>query len=112
VRLTPNGTPCACRSISRCSSTAPLAGGTGLYFAGDTVPLQVAPVAWSKETCSRLPVRVWKEMMDAHYPDTVWLCLRRDVVDRLNDYKSRNGIPTWDQAMESALDAADEVVSK
>ena len=42
-------------------------------------------------------------MMDEHYPNTAWLCLRRDVFERLHQYKTDRGIPTWEQALESML---------
>ncbi len=51
----------------------------------------------------KLPVRVWKEMMDIYYPNSAWLCLRRDAFDRLHEYKMRHGIPTWEQALEKLL---------
>jgi hypothetical protein len=25
-----------------------------------------------------VPLKVWKDMMDAYYPNIAWLCLRRD----------------------------------
>ena len=51
----------------------------------------------------RLPVSAWKKMMDAYYPNTAWLCLRRDVFERLHQYKMERGIPTWEQTLESML---------
>ena len=34
--------------------------------------------------------------MDLYYPNSAWLCLRKDVFDRLSRYKSRQGLPTWE----------------
>jgi hypothetical protein len=65
--------------------------------------LQVAQISWEKETTFRLPVRVWEEMMQRYYPNSAWLCLRKDVFDRLYQYKSRNGVPTWEQVLENLL---------
>ena len=48
----------------------------------------------AKEAKFRLPQKVWRELIDSYYPNTAWLCLRRDVFDRLNQYKMRRGIPT------------------
>ena len=42
-------------------------------------------------------------MMDHYYPHSTWLCLDRDVFDRLLRYKAGNGLPTWEQAIESLL---------
>jgi hypothetical protein len=65
--------------------------------------LQIEQIPWSQECAFRLPVRVWKEMMQRYYPNTAWLCLRKDVFDRLHQYKMQRGIPTWEQALESIL---------
>jgi hypothetical protein len=70
-----------------------------VFFEVTDGPLQVAQVPWEKETDFRLPVRVWKEMMDHYYPNTAWLCLRKDMFDRLHRYKRQHGLPTWEQAL-------------
>lgn len=70
--------------------------------------LQVAQISWEKEAAFRLPVAVWKEMMDLYYPNSAWLCLRRDVFDRLYRYKVGRGFPTWEQTIEGLLPAAKE----
>jgi hypothetical protein len=78
-----------------------------VFYAGEGGELQVAPISWEKEAMFRLPVRVWKEMMDHYYPNTTWLYLRRDVFDGLRRYKSRRGLLTWDQTLESLLQTAE-----
>jgi Family of unknown function (DUF6084) len=86
--------------------------GTVFYEALDGA-LQVGQISWETEAKYRLPVRVWKEMMDIYYPNSAWLNLRRDVFDRLSEYKRRRGIPTWEQALEeilSAVEARDEEI--
>ncbi len=74
-----------------------------IFYANSEGALQVAQIPWSKELAYAMPVRVWKEMMDAHYPNTAWVCLRRDVFERLHQYKIERGLPTWEQAMENLL---------
>jgi hypothetical protein len=81
--------------------------GTAFYKGGDAA-LQVAQVPWDREANFRLPVSVWKKMMDAYFPNTAWLCLHRDAFNRLYEYKVRHGIPTWEQAIERALAAEDK----
>ncbi len=76
--------------------------GTVFYSAGDA-PLQVDQISWSKEAAFDLPVGVWKQMMDEYYPNTAWLCLNREVFDRLHQYKIDRGLPTWEQTLESML---------
>jgi hypothetical protein len=74
-----------------------------VFYATEDGSLQVAQISWEKEARYRMPVRVWKEMMNLYYPNTAWLCLRKDVFDRLYRYKVRRGIPTWEQTLESML---------
>ena len=75
--------------------------GTVFYADADDV-LQVAPISWEQETRFKLPVKVWRDMMDSYYPNSVWLNLRRDVFERLYQYKTQHGIPTWEQALEES----------
>jgi hypothetical protein len=82
--------------------------GTVFYAAADG-SLQVAPIPWEKEARFRLPVKVWRQMMDSYYPNSAWLCLRRDVFERLYQYKVRRGIPTWEQALELVLPVEEAV---
>jgi hypothetical protein len=77
-----------------------------VFYADQTGALQAAPISWAKETRFRLPVRVWKEMMEAYYPNTAWLCLRRDVFDQLHRFKVEQGMPTWEQTLEVLLAAS------
>jgi hypothetical protein len=80
---------------------------SGTAFYETDAGLQVAQISWDKETRFRLPVLTWREMMDIYYPNSVWLNLRRDVFDRLNLYKMRRGMTTWEQALESLLPSPD-----
>jgi Family of unknown function (DUF6084) len=78
--------------------------GTVFYAAADG-NLQVAPISWEQEAKFRLPQSIWREMMDAYYPNSVWLSLRRDVFERLYQYKMQQGIPTWEQLLENMIPA-------
>jgi hypothetical protein len=65
--------------------------------------LQVSPIAWNSEARYRLAVGTWREMMEFYYPNSAWVCVRRDVFERLYDYKVQHAIPTWEQAFEALL---------
>ena len=84
--------------------------GTVFYTHGSQ-SLQAAPISWDKETRFSLPVKVWHDMMDTYYPNSAWLRVRRDIFDRLYEYKVRHGIPTWEQALERMLEAEEAVRS-
>jgi hypothetical protein len=81
-----------------------------VFYMGAEGTLQVAPISWDKESKYRLPVKVWKDLMDAHYPNSAWLSLRRDSFERLQQFKTREGIPTWEEALDRALAGLPEAV--
>lgn len=81
-----------------------------VFYADDNEHLQVAPISWEKEAKFKLPLKTWKDLIDQYYPNSAWLYLRRDVFDRLYQYKVRHGIPTWEQVIERVLAATEETV--
>jgi len=72
--------------------------------------LRMAPISWDKETRFRLPLKTWQDMMDLYYPNIAWLSLRRDVFERLHEYKVRHGILSWEQTIEKILAEAEDTV--
>lgn len=84
---------------------------SGTVFYRGRTGLQVVQIPWDREATYRVPVRVWKDMMDVYYPHTAWLCLRRDVFERLYEFRARHGIPTWEQTLERMLGLTAEVKS-
>ncbi len=70
-----------------------------IFYENETGGLQAVQISWEKEAGYRMPVRIWRQMMDAYYPNAVWICLRRDAFERLYAYKTRHGIPTFDEAV-------------
>ncbi len=67
--------------------------------------LATARIGWNAEATCRLPVRVWKEMMDHYFPNSAWLRVRRDTFDRLYAYKARHTLPTWEATLDALLPA-------
>jgi hypothetical protein len=76
---------------------------SGTIFYPGPMGLQIAQIPWDRAATYRLPVRVWKEMMDLHYPGTAWLCLRREVFERIEEFRARHGISSWEQTFERML---------
>jgi len=74
-----------------------------IFFAAETGGLQVEKISWEKEASYDLPLQIWRDMMNAYYPNTAWLCLRRDAFDKLYAYKLRHGIPTFEQVLETVV---------
>jgi hypothetical protein len=80
-----------------------------VFYAGAEGRLQVAPISWDKEARFKLPVKVWRDMMESYYPNSAWLCLHKDAFDRLYEYKVRHGIPSWEEALERILPVEETV---
>ncbi len=83
-----------------------------MFYEAAGAGLQVEQIPWDREAKYRMPVRVWREMMDLYYPNSAWLCLRRDVFEKLSQYKMDRGIPTWEQALESIIPAPEQTAQR
>jgi hypothetical protein len=74
-----------------------------VFYSADDGRLQTARLSWELEAEYRLPVAVWRETMDHHFPGTAWLRLDRESHDRLVAYKSRRALPTWAAAIDELV---------
>lgn len=83
-----------------------------VFYRGETGALQVVQISWEKEARFRLPVRVWREMMDHYFPNTAWIRLHKDTFDRLYNYRLRKGLLTWENTLENLLQASEEEVER
>lgn len=83
---------------------------SGTVFNKSAAGLSAAPVSWSEEASYRLPVRLYRDMMDLYFPNTGWLRLRRETLDALQCYKSERALLTWDETFEQLLKEAGEDV--
>lgn len=83
-----------------------------VFYRSETGALQVARISWEREAKFRLPVGVWRDMMDHYFPNSAWLRIRKDTFDRLYEYRSRNALLTWERTLESLLKASEEGVGR
>jgi hypothetical protein len=84
-----------------------------LLFSGSVFSLadgrmSVTQVPWSKEASYRLPIAIWREAIDAHFPNSSWIRLTSTAMDELLRYKMRKALPTWEAAVLALLDEAAE----
>ncbi len=80
---------------------------SGTVFYAGSAGLQAAQIPWTKEAQCRLPIELWKRMMDRYFPNSAWVRVHRDIFDRLYRYRIREGLPTWEAALERLLLAAE-----
>ncbi|MFF1791996.1 DUF6084 family protein [Kitasatospora sp. NPDC058243] len=78
---------------------------SGTAFAGPG-GFQVTPVAWDQEAAVRMPVKVWREAIDAHFPGCGWLRLPADLMAELLAYRSRRALPSWEATVRELLGTA------
>ena len=76
---------------------------SGTVFATVDGRMQVQQVPWSKEITCGLPASVWREAIDAHFPDRAWVTMSRQTLDELVRFKTRHALPTWDDTLRALL---------
>ncbi|MGV9329538.1 DUF6084 family protein [Streptosporangium sandarakinum] len=79
-----------------------LFGGTVFARAGNG--FSVTQIPWHREARHRLPVGVWRELMDRYFPDSGWLRLNRGTLRALRRLKTERALATWDEAVELLLE--------
>jgi hypothetical protein len=76
---------------------------SGTVFSTTGGRLQVQQVPWSKEASYRLPVSVWREAIDVHFPNSAWIRMSLQTLDELQQFKTREALPTWDATLAALL---------
>jgi hypothetical protein len=76
---------------------------SGTIFSTADGRLSVQQVPWSKEANYRLPVAVWREAIDAHFPNSAWFRVSTHTCDELQRFKARRALPTWEATMLALL---------
>ncbi|MFD4573355.1 DUF6084 family protein [Streptomyces sp. NPDC058417] len=65
------------------------------------------PIPWHKESSFRMPVQVWRQMIEDYFPGTGWIRVRDDCLDALRRYRSAHALPSWEQVFTELLAAAE-----
>lgn len=83
---------------------------SGSIFTKGETGFAAQPVGWNKDVSFMMPAKVWQDVMDMYFPNSGWMKVRRDVMDRLIQYKTRQAMPSWEQAFETLLKEAGQDV--
>ena len=84
---------------------------SGTVFLKGARGFSVQQVPWDREDRHDMPVSVWRNLIEQHFPNTGWLRLNRDTVDALAGYRSAHGLLSHDEAITTLLERASEDVS-
>ena len=79
---------------------------SGTIFSTVDGRMSVQQVPWSKETSYRLPLSVWREAIDAHFPGGAWIRLSAHTLDELQRFKVSRTLPTWEATVLALLEEA------
>jgi hypothetical protein len=85
------------------SGTIFRAGGAG---EAGLAPFVVEPVSWDMEASYRMPATTWQAAMDQFFPGGGWVRLQRDTLDRLQAFRGRQAVTTWDETIDALLQLA------
>jgi hypothetical protein len=83
---------------------------SGTVFGLDGGHISVQLVPWSKECPCRIPVSVWREAIDVHFPNSAWIKMSTQTLDELQRFKNHRALPTWDATLQALLAAAADPV--
>ncbi len=83
---------------------------SGTVFSKRETGFSVAQVPWSNEARYALPARRWREVMDLYFPNSGWIRMRRDTLDALQQFKVRQAMTSWDEALTALLKSAEQEV--
>ena len=78
---------------------------SGTAFTG-AAGFQVEPVPWDREARCAMPVAVWHQMIEQHFPGCGWIRLPHDTMDALLGYRSRHALPSWEATVDALLEAS------
>lgn len=84
---------------------------SGTVFTRGQTGFSVTQIPWDREARFDLPVGVWRELMDQHFPGESWLRASRDTLDALAAYRSEHGLTSWDETLTRLLERAEQVAS-
>jgi hypothetical protein len=79
---------------------------SGTVFSRGESGFSVEQLSWDLEARHRMPVAVWRQLMDTFFPGSDYIRLDRDTVNTLLQVKAARGLTSWDSVVSSLLDDA------
>ena len=83
---------------------------SGTVFTRGSSEFGVEQIPWHHEAGYRLPVRVWRDLMAAHFPGQAWLRVDGETLAALARYRATHMHTGWDETLTALLAAAREAV--
>jgi len=77
---------------------------SGTIFTKGATGFEVEQVPWACEARWRLPVRVWRDMIDAFFPNSGYLRVSGDVLKELAAFRAGHDLISWDETLRHLLE--------
>lgn len=78
---------------------------SGTVFTKGHNGFAVQQIPWDREDRYDMPVSVWRDLIDLHFPNTGWVRLSHDTIDALVAHKSAHGMLGIDAAVTALLES-------
>lgn len=79
---------------------------SGAVFRRGASGFAVSHIPWDTEASYRMPVHVWRDVMDLHFPGAGWLRMQRETLGALSAFRSAHGLTSWDETIAALLTEA------
>jgi hypothetical protein len=81
---------------------------SGTIFGASEHGISLEPVSWDVEASYRMPARIWRDAMNQFFPGGGWIRLQQETIDRLQAFRARHAVLSWDKALDLILPEATE----
>lgn len=82
----------------------------GTVFSRGDSGFTVQQLSWDAEASYRMPVQVWRDLMDQHFPNSAWVRMSRDSFEALQHYRTSHALLDWDETVHRLLGFASEEI--
>lgn len=76
---------------------------SGTMFTKGATGFAVEQVPWHKEVSYGMPVKVFTDLMEAHFPGAGWIRMNRETIDALGLFKSQRALTSWEETVKVLL---------
>jgi len=76
---------------------------SGSVFYATSAGLQIMQLPWDREASCRLPLALWRAVIDQHFPNCSVLPVRHELLAQLERYRASHGLRDCEHALETLL---------
>lgn len=76
---------------------------SGTVFTRGDTGFAVEQLSWSCEAACRMPVAVWRDVMDRYFPGAGWIRLDRGAIEELARFRAERGLTSWEATVAELL---------